>query len=104
MPFAPFDEPERHHQLVVHEPLRARSLTTTTTPVRGHSIRPRHHIPRWVWWLVSLIALITLWWVSMDFRGLIIVLGVFWLFAIGAHPAVHMGRAVHDIFDGDNND
>jgi hypothetical protein len=102
MPFAPFTpptEPEHHHQLVVHQaPARGRSITWTSTPTQ----RTRRHLPRWVWWLVSLAVFIALWWVSLDFRGLVIVLAIFWFFAIGVHPVVHMGRTVHDIFDGED--
>jgi len=97
MPFQPFTPPEHHHELVVyqHPTPRPVVINTTTRPVR-------RHLPRWATWLIGLAVFVILWWVSMDFRGLVMVLGVFWFFAFGAHPLIHLGRAAHDLIDGDN--
>ena len=101
MPFQPFTPPEPQRRIIE---TTARSVPTrsmmTGTGIRAR--RARKPIPRWVWWLVSLVAFIALWWVSLDFRGLVIVLAIFWFFAIGVHPVVHLGRTVHDIFDGED--
>lgn len=110
MPFADFTpavpdkpQPERHDYLVVSEPI------TTSAQLRALQQDPanttggtRKGFPRWATWLISITVFVALWWVSMDFRGLVLVLGVFWFFAIGAHPAIHIGRAAHDLIDGDN--
>lgn len=102
MPFQPFipqPEPERSHELVnvrqvhhavVHEPI------TRPSQLRNKSLSP------WIKWLVALAAFVTFWWVSMPFRGLIIVLAIFWFFALGSHPVIHIGRAAGDILDGDD--
>ena len=104
MPFAPFTPPEPQPRVIE---TTARSVPTRSlmigTGIRARRVMPvRKPTPRWVWWLVSLAAFVTLWWVSLDFRGLVILLGIFWFFAIGVHPVVHMGRTVHDIFDGED--
>ena len=98
MPFAEFTPPEpdrtparREHYLVVNATNPANTTGGT-----------RKRFPRWATWLISIAVFVALWWVSMDFRGLVMVLGVFWFFAIGAHPITHIGRAAHDLIDGDN--
>lgn len=95
MTFAPFTPPEPPRRVI---DTTARSITWTSQPTR-HVRKP---FPRWAKWLIGIAVFIALWWVSMDFRGLVIVLGIFWFFAFGVHPVVHMGRTVHDIFDGDD--
>lgn len=100
MPFQPFTppEPQRHHVIQVR---------SQTTPViidlqpQRTLIERLRGIPRWLWWLISIAAFIALWWVSMDFRGLVMVLGVFWFFALGIHPATAIARTGGELLDGD---
>ena len=129
MPFATFTpppEPERHHALtnvrtanraVVRAPITKASQLHSEPAAAPHADlyqydcstwqdvrRSVRNLPAWVWWLVAIAAFIAFWWVSMPFRGLMIVVGIFWFFAFGAHPMVHMGRTAHNLLDGDSND
>lgn len=104
MPFQPFTPPpERHHQLVVHKPITSgaqlRRLEQDPAYTTGGVRVP---ISPWIKWPIIIALFVIFWWVSMPFRGLIMVLAVFWFFALGAHPVTHMGRAAHDLLDGDD--
>ena len=101
MPFQPFQPPpttERHHVIDVRSP--APVIIDLRPPERTLIDRLRG-IPRWLWWLISIAAFVIVWWVSMDFRGLVMVLGVFWFFALGVHPATAIARTGGELLDGD---
>ena len=127
MPFQPFTPPpEPEHELTNVRPVRhavvaapitkASQLRTDPGAQDTHGIPGyenlslwRHFrsdwgdVPTWIKWAIYLAVFVTFWWVSMPFRGLIIVLAVFWFFALGAHPATHIARTGADILDGDDD-
>ena len=113
-------KPRPEHHKVVTEAIRQAPITTPaqlrklpSTPYGEGGEDPNytkwqhlkdeiHDIPTWIKVLFFLALFIAFWWVSMPFRGLMIVIGIFWFFALGAHPVTHMGRAVGDVLDGDD--